>query len=87
VFNRSRSQYAAAASSAGVPAIISAGIYPGTSNIMAAHMISISRKEYDDEWKLLDTPGITLVNDVVRVLTNWWIKAHRPLHYYLEMIF
>jgi NAD(P)-dependent dehydrogenase (short-subunit alcohol dehydrogenase family) len=54
---RSRSQYAAAASSAGVPAIISAGIYPGTSNIMAAHMISISRKEYDDEWKLLDTPG------------------------------
>lgn len=29
---------------AGVPAITTTGIYPGTSNIMAAHMISIARK-------------------------------------------
>lgn len=56
-FLRSKSQYAAAASAAGVPAIIGGGIYPGTSNVMAAHMVSISRKEYDDEWNFLESPG------------------------------
>lgn len=48
---RSKELYAEQARAAGVPAIISAGIYPGTSNVMAAHIISIARKEYDEEWK------------------------------------
>jgi hypothetical protein len=34
-----------------VPAIITAGIYPGTSNVMAAYMLSIARQEYDDDFK------------------------------------
>lgn len=36
---------------AGIPALTTAGIYPGTSNVMAAHIVSISRGEYDDNWK------------------------------------
>lgn len=28
------------------------GIYPGISNLMAAHMISIARREYDSEWRM-----------------------------------
>jgi hypothetical protein len=43
-------QYHAKAKAAGVPAVTSAGIYPGTSNVMAAHMVSIARREYDSEW-------------------------------------
>jgi hypothetical protein len=35
---------------AGIPALTTAGIYPGTSNVMAAHIASISRGEYDDNW-------------------------------------
>ena len=27
-----------------------AGIYPGVSNLMAAHMISIARREYNADW-------------------------------------
>ena len=27
-----------------------AGIYPGVSNVMAAHMISIARREYSADW-------------------------------------
>jgi hypothetical protein len=27
-----------------------AGIYPGVSNVMAAHMISIARREYNPDW-------------------------------------
>jgi len=46
----SKAKYSEAAKAAGVPAIISSGIYPGTSNVMAAHIISIARKEYDEEW-------------------------------------
>lgn len=38
------------AQAAGVPAITTAGIYPGVSNVMAAHMISLARKEYDSEF-------------------------------------
>ena len=57
---RSKTQYAAAASAAGVPAIIGGGIYPGCSNVMAAHIISISRKEYDDDWQYMDTPGASV---------------------------
>ena len=30
---------------------IHVGIYPGTSNVMAAHIISIARREYDEEWQ------------------------------------
>jgi len=47
---QSKEKYGAACKAAGVPAIISAGIYPGTSNVMAAHIISIARKEYDENW-------------------------------------
>jgi hypothetical protein len=36
---------------AGIPALTTAGIYPGTSNVMAAHIASISRGEYDENWK------------------------------------
>lgn len=42
---------------AGVPAITSTGIYPGTSNLMAAHMISTARKEYDEDGNLRDRQG------------------------------
>uniref|UniRef100_A0A061SB72 Saccharopine dehydrogenase-like protein n=1 Tax=Tetraselmis sp. GSL018 TaxID=582737 RepID=A0A061SB72_9CHLO len=38
---------------AGVPAITTAGIYPGISNLMAAHMISTARGEYGEDGKLL----------------------------------
>ena len=31
---------------------VPAGIYPGVSNLMAAHMVSIARREYDSEWRL-----------------------------------
>lgn len=27
-----------------------AGIYPGVSNVMAAHMVSIARREYNADW-------------------------------------
>jgi len=43
----------AQAKAAGVPAITTAGIYPGISNLMAAHMISIARKEYDEDWNFV----------------------------------
>ncbi|CAL8463528.1 g3062 [Coccomyxa elongata] len=42
--------YHQAAQAAGVPAITTAGIYPGISNVMAAHMISIARREYNADW-------------------------------------
>lgn len=38
------------AEAAGVPAITTAGIYPGISNLMAAHMVSIARREYNDDF-------------------------------------
>jgi saccharopine dehydrogenase-like NADP-dependent oxidoreductase len=50
VLSRSKERYSEAARSAGMPAIISGGIYPGTSNVMAAHIIGIARKEYDENW-------------------------------------
>jgi hypothetical protein len=40
-----------------VPAIISAGIYPGTSNVMAAEIISAARKEYDEQTGEYRTPA------------------------------
>jgi hypothetical protein len=46
------------AEQAGVPAITTGGIYPGVSNVMAAHMISLARKEYSgDGCGYLDTPS------------------------------
>lgn len=45
------------AKSQGVPAITTAGIYPGVSNVMAAHMISMARKEYDDSFNYIVTDG------------------------------
>jgi saccharopine dehydrogenase-like NADP-dependent oxidoreductase len=41
---------------AGVPAITCAGIYPGVSNVMAAHMISLARKEYTQDFEYVETP-------------------------------
>lgn len=32
-----------------------AGIYPGISNLMAAHMISIARREYNADWTYAET--------------------------------
>jgi hypothetical protein len=46
---------------AGIPALTTAGIYPGTSNVMAAHIVSISRGEYDENWQYKDNPtGVQL---------------------------
>lgn len=39
-----------------MPALTTAGIYPGTSNVMAAHIVSISRGEYDDNWAYREPP-------------------------------
>ena len=44
------------AQAAGVPAITTAGIYPGVSNVMAAHMISMARSEYNDDFKYVEAP-------------------------------
>lgn len=41
---------------AGIPALTTAGIYPGTSNVMAAHIVSISRGEYDENWNYREQP-------------------------------
>jgi hypothetical protein len=42
--------YHDAAVAAGIPALTTAGIYPGTSNVMAAHILSIARGEYDENF-------------------------------------
>ena len=34
-----------------------AGIYPGVSNVMAAHMISIARREYTADWTYASSNG------------------------------
>ena len=49
----------ARAQAAGVPAITTAGIYPGVSNVMAAHMVSIGGREYAPDWSYAaaDAPG------------------------------
>ena len=46
-FSQRMKTYHEQAKAAGVPAITTAGIYPGVSNIMAAHMVSSARKECD----------------------------------------
>ncbi|EFN59312.1 hypothetical protein CHLNCDRAFT_137680 [Chlorella variabilis] len=45
------------AQAAGVPAITTTGIYPGVSNVMAAHTIAIGRKEYNADGSLPERPG------------------------------
>eukprot|EP00798_Chlamydomonas_sp_ICE-L_P003013 gene3013-13034_t len=49
-FSEKSKTYHEQALAAGVPAIISGGIYPGTSNVMAAHIVSIAKCEYDEDW-------------------------------------
>ena len=46
---RAKADYHEKARAAGVPAITSGGIYPGVSNVMAAHMVSTARREYDKD--------------------------------------
>lgn len=70
--HRSKEKYAEAAKAAGVPAIISAGIYPGTSNVMAAHIISLARKEYDEDWNYRQPEQGEL-----RVSLDLWVKLDR----------
>ncbi|MEW5311277.1 MAG: hypothetical protein WDW38_003005 [Sanguina aurantia] len=53
---QSKNLYSAACVAAGIPAIISAGIYPGTSNVMAAHILSLARKEYDEDMNYQTPP-------------------------------
>ena len=33
------------------------GIYPGVSNVMAAHMVSIARREYTADWSYASSNG------------------------------
>lgn len=42
---------------AGVPCITTAGIYPGVSNVMAAHMISLNGQEYNEDFTYAEQPG------------------------------
>jgi hypothetical protein len=57
---------------AGIPALTTAGIYPGTSNVMAAHIVSISRGEYDESWNYKQpTPGELKCRDCCIVLSCW----------------
>lgn len=46
-YSKRAKSYSEKAKNAGIPAITSAGIYPGVSNVMAAHMVSLAAKEYD----------------------------------------
>lgn len=54
IAHRSVKAYHEQAVAAGIPALTTAGIYPGTSNVMAAHIVSISRGEYDENWQYKD---------------------------------
>ena len=54
---RAKADYHEKARSAGVPAITSGGIYPGVSNIMAAHMVSTARREYDTDGQFVGKDG------------------------------
>ena len=60
------------ARSAGVPAITTAGIYPGISNLMAAHMISIARREYNADWSFVgsSTSRCAAATDITRELVT-----------------
>ncbi|GMH35711.1 hypothetical protein BSKO_03579 [Bryopsis sp. KO-2023] len=52
--------------SAGIPAITTAGIYPGISNLMAAHIVSTSREEYDENGLHKEAPADALVTERLR---------------------
>ena len=54
---RAKADYHEKAKAAGVPAITSGGIYPGVSNVMAAHMVSTARREYDTEGRFVGSEG------------------------------
>lgn len=54
---RAKADYHEKARAAGVPAITSGGIYPGVSNVMAAHMVSTARREYDKEGAFVGKDG------------------------------
>eukprot|EP00210_Caulerpa_lentillifera_P004710 g4494.t1 len=59
-------QFGNLAKERGVPAIIGGGVYPGLSNVMAAHIISTNKKEYDDDGFYQECPesDIQSVNSV-----------------------
>lgn len=54
-----------------MPCITTGGIYPGLSNVMAAHMVSIARKEYTPDWRYADEPGSDAVQPK-RVLFSYF---------------
>jgi len=54
---RAKADYHKKAQEAGVPAITSGGIYPGVSNVMAAHMVSTARREYDTKGHFVGKDG------------------------------
>lgn len=56
-YSKRAKQLHAKAQAAGVPAITTGGIYPGVSNVMAAHMISIARGEYNEDFSYADAPA------------------------------
>ena len=61
------------AQAAGVPAITTGGIYPGVSNVMAAHMISMARKEYNENFEYVDTvPPTEETSQPTRVLYSYY---------------
>lgn len=70
-FSQRAKGLSAKAAAAGVPAITSAGIYPGVSNVMAAHMIAIARKEYAEDWSFLPQPAAGAVQPK-RVLYSYY---------------
>ena len=54
---RCKADYHEKAREAGVPAITSGGIYPGVSNVMAAHMVSLARRDYDKDGHFVGKDG------------------------------
>lgn len=64
--------YSERARDAGVPAITTAGIYPGVSNVMAAHMISLARKEYDSTGQAYVDASQKNSSEPMRVLYSYF---------------
>ncbi|PSC75317.1 saccharopine dehydrogenase [Micractinium conductrix] len=56
-YSQRAKQLHAKAAAAGVPAITTAGIYPGVSNVMAAHMVAINGGEYNENFSYADAPA------------------------------
>ena len=55
-YSQRAKQLHGSAEAAGVPAITTAGIYPGISNVMAAHMIALGRREYAPDGSYAEQP-------------------------------